>query len=178
MCEPALNGLMHLPRGVPTLLCARMLNLAQHSPQQLSTGIQVSLVKAPGFQVVRQIIERRQDQAEMQQRQRERLKRYFGLSQEEKTRYLDEQIARMEKGRQARQANGGSAGSGRGQSGPPGSAEGAAASETGPSSRDRDKRRMDRLDSTTPEERAMFVQFRQEMSARRAQLGLPTSGGR
>jgi hypothetical protein len=41
------------------------------------------------------------------------------------------------------------------------------------SAEDRETRRKQRLDDTTPEERAQFDQLRKDLAARRAQRGLP-----
>jgi hypothetical protein len=44
------------------------------------------------------------------------------------------------------------------------------------SDEDRDRRRKERLDQTTPEFRALMDQFRKDMAARRAQRGMPAMG--
>jgi hypothetical protein len=118
--------------------------------------------------------QRRELTAEMRKRQRERMARYFALSAAEKEHYLDDQIQRMEEARQARQAAGGGPPGSSGGGGPPG---GEQRGGWGRSAAERDQRRQARLDSTTPEERAQFTQFMRDLSARRAQLGLPTRGG-
>jgi hypothetical protein len=104
------------------------------------------------------------------QRKKE-VERYFSLSKADKTKWLDEQIDRMEAQRRERQAGGGG---GPGRSGQGGTF----ANGTGPggggnlSAEDRERLRKQRLDSTTPEERAQFDQLRKDMAARRTQRGL------
>lgn len=132
--------------------------------------------------------------ADARKRRQEEMSRYFAMSPEEKTRHLDEQIRRMEKFRQAMQGNGGP-GKGGGNRGAPGSparggnspggwgaANGIAPgqqAEPGKGDRSveaRDRRRQEFLDSSTPAERAQFTQYRRDLNARRAQLGLPAMG--
>lgn len=97
------------------------------------------------------------------EKQRE-IARYFGMSQTDKTRYLDDQIRRQ----QSRQGRGPGAAGGAGGGRPKGG--------SGSSPQDRDKRRQRFLDGSSPAERAMMSRFRQDLNARRAQLGL--AGGR
>ncbi len=92
--------------------------------------------------------------------------RYFTLSKEEKVRWLDQQIDRMEALRRQGQANGG------GQRGPGGRGSGPNLSPE-----EREKRRKERLDRSTPEQRAQRDQLRKDMDARRAQRGLAPFGG-
>jgi hypothetical protein len=103
--------------------------------------------------------------ARSREKQRE-IASYFGMSQADKTRYLDNQIRRD----QSRQ--------GRGQAGGQGKAKGGSGAPARGSSspQDRDKRRQGFLDGSSPAERAMMSRFRQDLNARRAQLGL--AGGR
>ena len=109
---------------------------------------------------------------EARKRRKQEIERYFKMSKADKTKWLDEQIDRMAAQRRERQAGGGG-GPGRGGQG------GMFANGTGPgggggnlSSEDRERLRKQRLDSTTPEERAQFDQLRKDMAARRAQRGL------
>jgi hypothetical protein len=116
--------------------------------------------------------------------------RYFALAPAEKIRYLDERINRSEKMRKEWQqkgaatrgagAKGGSPGglpggpgggfaAGAGQSGGPGQ-------RTPPTAEEREKRRKEHLDRTTPEERAQRDRFRKDMADRRKQRGLPSRG--
>ncbi len=114
------------------------------------------------------------------------LRRYASLSPQEKTRYLDQQIDRMEAARrQWQQAQGGSAprgsspvvfgaspGGGRPFGGPPGGRNGQSLS-----AEQKETRRRERLDQTTPEFRALRDQYFRDMQARRQQRGLTTFSG-
>jgi uncharacterized membrane protein YgcG len=119
------------------------------------------------------------------------LKTYAKLSPAEKTRYLDEQIDRFEQFRSQRQQQqgqsggagnaGGGSGTGgggafgfgpRGGGGPNGNAQGGPGnSQRSPEERERRRKQM--LDDTTPEFRALRDQFFKDMQARRQQRGLP-----
>jgi hypothetical protein len=106
--------------------------------------------------------------AEGRQRFEEQLRRYAQLSPAEKVRHLDEQIRRGEQMRQQFAAQR-----------PPGSGpNGFAAGPRGPnlSPEERERRRKERLNNTTPEFRALMDQYRKDMTARRQQLGLPGTG--
>jgi hypothetical protein len=116
--------------------------------------------------------QRQELMAEARKRRQAQMARYFRMSQQDRTRYLDDQIQRMEKARQAWQARGGSGGAGTG-TGTTGQGTGETSQRTAAS---RDERRQERLDSTTPAERAQFVQFMKDLNTRRAQLGLPAGG--
>ncbi len=126
--------------------------------------------------------QREQLGAEARRRRQQELDRYFTLSPAEKTHLLDQQIDRMEAARRQMQARGGQGrgpggnGPAAGNGGPPGGDRG------GLSSEEREQRRKQRLDSTTPEERAHRDQFFKDLGARRAQRGLsafgPGFGGR
>lgn len=102
---------------------------------------------------------------ELGQAQRERreaeMDRYFELSPKEKAAFLDAQIDRMQKWRTAANANG--------AGGPP-------AGFRPPAGGDRDERMRNRLDHTTPEQRAQWAQFRKDMQARMAQRGISSFG--
>lgn len=100
------------------------------------------------------------------------LEAYARMTPAEKTRHLDEQINRGEQRRQqAGQRNpGGTGGPGTFGAGPrPGGSS---------SVEDRQRRRKERLDRTTPEFRALTDQYRKDLEARRRQRGLPAAGGR
>jgi hypothetical protein len=100
--------------------------------------------------------------AERQRRSRERLQNYFSLPRQQQIAMLDEDINRMERMRQQ-------AGNQSGQNPPQGG--------RGPSSaEDRDRRRRDRLDQTTPEDRAMFAEYFSQLRARRQQRGMMGPG--
>ena len=106
-------------------------------------------------------------------RRQAEMAKYFRMSQADKTRFLDEQIRRMQRagaaGGRVRRRQGRCqrrAGAGR----PDGGSRGDRPAE-------RDERRRERLDSTTPAERAQMTQFFRDLSARRSQLGMPMGGG-
>ncbi|HKA06561.1 MAG TPA: hypothetical protein VKD71_04835 [Gemmataceae bacterium] len=103
--------------------------------------------------------------AEGMKRMQAEMQRYAKMSPAEKTRYLDEQITRQEKMRQqfAQQNPGAGPRPGTFGNGP-----------RGGSAEDREKRRKEMLDKTTPEFRTMRDQYRKDMAARRQQWGLPT----
>jgi hypothetical protein len=115
--------------------------------------------------------ERKELWADVRQKRQEEMKRYFARSPVEKTAYLDAQINRMEQMRKQREvaqkAQGGVGGtgspnvSGAAPSGPPRSQE------------ERERMRKERLDDSTPEERAMRDQYFKDLQTRRAQRGLP-----
>ena len=111
--------------------------------------------------------QRQQVFAEFRKQRRAELDRYSRMSKADKTRWLDQQIDRMEQRRRARPA-GGAAG------GPPGQA---GLGRGNLSAEDRETRRKQRLDDTTPEERAQLDQLRKDLAARRAQRGLPPLPG-
>lgn len=118
--------------------------------------------------------QRRGLRSEGMQRRAAEINRYFHLPKDEKTKYLDDLIAREEKRRQEWQARaaagGGPPGGQRG--GPPGSGRGGPLVDAA----DRDKRRSDFLDSMSATQRSEFNEFRKELNARRQQLGLPANG--
>src|SRR5262249_14857354 len=118
--------------------------------------------------------------AESRETRRREMSRYFRLSPKEKTRYLDDMIKRSEQMRQSRQAAGGrgpggQGGTNRGGQGANGQAGNSTAQGNRAPANSREERRQRFLDSSNPAERAMFTEFRKELSARRAQLGLPPS---
>lgn len=112
--------------------------------------------------------------AEARKRESQELARYFALSPADKTRYLDDRIKGFEKMRQKMQEKAKQAGpktpTAGGTGGPPGQSKGT------PTTASRDLGRQNRLDTSSPAERAMREQFRKDMAARRAQLGLPPTG--
>jgi hypothetical protein len=125
--------------------------------------------------------ERKQLADEARKRRKAEIAHYFTLSKKEKTAVLDQQINRMEAMRKQMQsansngrANSGGSANGFGfpqvSNGPPGAAN--------QSPEERERRRKEMLDSTTPEERAQFDQYRKDLQARMAQRGIsPTPGG-
>ncbi|MFL5243912.1 MAG: hypothetical protein ACJ8FY_17560 [Gemmataceae bacterium] len=95
----------------------------------------------------------------------DRIAKYFTLPKEEQTAYLDAQINGMEEARRQRQRDNPSY-----------------PTSTRPNTRpydaeERDRRRRDRLDQSTPEQRAEFAAFFQALRDRRQQRGLPGWGG-
>jgi hypothetical protein len=118
--------------------------------------------------------ERKELWADVRKKRQEEMKRYFAMSPAEKTAHLDAQINRMEQMRKQREAaqkaQGGAGGtgapnvSGAAPSGPPGAPR---------SQEERERLRKERLDDSTPEERAMRDQYFKDLQARRAQRGLP-----
>jgi hypothetical protein len=118
--------------------------------------------------------------APMREKQKAQMDRYFAMAPREKTKYLDDLIDRSEKMRKEREqkakANGGQPGGGPGF-GPgggfgfgPGGAGGKASSP-----QEKETRRKQALDNTSPEERAQRDQFRRDMDNRRRQRGLPVT---
>jgi hypothetical protein len=111
------------------------------------------------------------ERRELDQGRREQFKKYFSLSKKEKIAYLDRQIQQMEAARRQWQAQANNN-------------QRANNANLGPRMRtldpeERDKRRRERLDFMTAEDRADRAQFRKDLDQRRAQLGLPRmSGGR
>jgi hypothetical protein len=108
--------------------------------------------------------QRRQLWADRANRFQERLQKFAKASPKERTAMLDEQIKREEEFRR----NAVNQGAPRGNWGGGGTPE------------DREQRRRQRLDNTTPERRALMAEFRQALQQRRQQLGLSPSpwGGR
>jgi hypothetical protein len=124
-------------------------------------------------EVTKQLSPAQQQQlsAEARKQKQRELARYFTLSPQEKTRFLDEQIRRQERMHQGRPVQGqqvGNRGPARGTARPGGSKGGTV--------QEKDQRRQRFLDGSSPAERAQLTQFFREMNARRAQLGLPGSG--
>ena len=117
--------------------------------------------------------QRRELSSEMRKRMQAKMASYSKMSKSEKNRVLDEQIKRMQGSGFGGGQSGGRGGNNpaQGQGGTDGGTRG------GSSTAERDERRRERLDSTTPAERAMAAQFFRDLAARRSQLGLPASGG-
>jgi hypothetical protein len=103
--------------------------------------------------------------AEFRKQRQAEIDHYFKMSKADKKRWLDKQIDREEQLRRSRPP-------GPPPGGPPGSR---GAGRGNLSAEDRENRRKQRLDSTTPEERAERDQLRKDLAARRAQRGLPPS---
>jgi hypothetical protein len=99
---------------------------------------------------------------------REQVKKYFTLSKPEQTALLDQQLNRMEQWRSERAQEMHTVGQAANGAGPGGGR---------PADPDqREQRRRERLDQTTPEERAQFAEFFTQLKARRQQRGLSGSG--
>jgi len=106
--------------------------------------------------------QRRELAKERQRGFREQVERFFKLSKKEQFARLDEQIDRMDAARRSAGTNGGPAG-------PTGN--------RGPTSpEDREHRRRQRLDETTPEDRALFAEYFQQLKNRRQQRGMMAGG--
>lgn len=134
--------------------------------------------------------------APMREKQKAEMNRYFAMSAKEKVQFLDERIDRMERMRKSWEKTGGKGGNGGGPFGPGGPPRGTVGAVSGgatgqgnragaagappgrspPSPADREQRRKQLLDRTTPEDRAQMDQFRRDLNARRAQRGLPVTG--
>lgn len=122
-------------------------------------------------------VQRDELSAEQMKREEARLKEYANLSPAEKTRRLDEQIDRMEKMRQQLSQRNPNGGGSRPQGGPQGAFSAGGPGPGGPrqtlSPEEREKRRKERLDKTTPELRALRDMYRKDMETRRQQRGMP-----
>jgi hypothetical protein len=104
--------------------------------------------------------------AERQRRSRERMQNYFKQPRQQQVALLDQDIKRME---QMRQQGGNQFG--------PGAQGNPTQNGRGPSSaEDRDRRRRDRLDQSTPEDRAMFAEYLSQLRARQQQRGMMGPG--
>jgi hypothetical protein len=95
------------------------------------------------------------------EKQQKDMKRYFAMSKQEKQKHLDSQIDRMEQWRREAAANKGAG---------PGTSPPSKRRTTDPE--EREKRKKERLDRTTPEERAQRAEFFKDLQARRQQRGL------
>jgi hypothetical protein len=111
---------------------------------------------------------------ELGREQRERfqaeMNRFFKMSKKEQNAYLDSQIDRMEAFRKRMAQQGGAR---------PGQFAGGGAfmaSRSSGNPEDREQRRRQRLDNSTPEQRAQMDLFRKMMNQRRSERGFPVSG--
>jgi len=104
-----------------------------------------------------------------QQMMNEKMNKFFALPEEEQKAELDKWIDRMENRSNDRKAEGDRGKGGRGGPGGPGGRGG----WEGMSQQERDSRRQQKLDSTTPELRAKFDKFKDMMNDRREERGLP-----
>lgn len=115
-------------------------------------------------------------------RQEDRMASYVKMSPLDKRRYLDEQINREEEMRRRMQQQGAKANGNRppGAPGGPGMASGPGGpggrgNRPPPTAQEKENRRKQMLDRTTPQFRENMDQFRRDMDARRQQRGLPPS---
>lgn len=111
---------------------------------------------------------RRELQQNMMKQRQADLERYTQLSPAEKKQRLDRDINRQEQSRQRMQQNP------RSSSGGPPSA-GAAGQGRSSTPEDRERRRQQRLDRTTPEYRELTDQYRRDLELRRRERGLAPS---
>ena len=127
----------------------------------------------------------------IQQRRDQQIAAYFALPPQQRVAYLDKEIKQMEQRRkemEARRAQSGQSGAGNagGWRGGPGGAQagGGPQANNGPrpprdnSPEARATRRVEHLDRSTPDQRAMRSAYRADIQKRRAQLGLPPMTGR
>lgn len=110
----------------------------------------------------------------MARRMRETVVAYFDLPEKDRKAALDEQIDQMERFRKQREQERGNrpAGGGPPGGGPPGGFRGGNMDQT-----QRNELRKKMLDQTSPQERAMFSEYFQQMNNRRKERGMPTFGG-
>ena len=116
---------------------------------------------------------------------RQRIDAYFSLPPAKRQAELDRQIKQedmMRKAFETASSVAGFFGGGPPGGGPPGGGQGGGPPGGGPSqgpSQDRsNKWRKEIIDSTTPEQRARYVEYRRAMDQRRKELGIPSGGPR
>ncbi|MEI7780504.1 MAG: hypothetical protein WCJ18_01090 [Planctomycetota bacterium] len=116
---------------------------------------------------------------------RARIDGYFALPPEKRQAELDRQIKQEEMMRKAFETAGAVAGAFGGRGGPNGAASGGTAGNQpgggpprGGTEESRNNWRKQMIDSTTPEQRARYVEYRRAMEQRREQLGIPSGGPR
>ena len=163
-------------------------NLPEDQRQAMRTQIRTQMDKLSESQ-------RRQVFGEMgarfERRENERLAAYFAMTAQQKQAYLDQQIAEMQKRqaeREARQAaqqaqNGSNGQNGNGQNGNAQNGNGRGGPGGGAGRFDqqaRNDRRNQRLDSSSPEQRAQRAAYVQDLRQRCQQAGVtpPRMGGR
>ena len=111
---------------------------------------------------------------------RQRIDAYFTLPPAQRQAELDRQIKQEEMMRKAFETASSVAGffgGGPPGGGPPGGGQGSGASQA-PSQDRSNKWRKGIIDSTTPEQRARYVEYRRAMDQRRKELGMPSGGPR
>jgi len=111
---------------------------------------------------------------------RARIDGYFALPPEKRQAELDRQIKQEDMMRKAFETAGAVMGAfgGGGNANGGGTGQGGAGQQGGGTEEGRNNWRKNMIDSTTPEQRARYVEYRRSMDGRRTQLGLPSSGPR
>jgi hypothetical protein len=195
------TGLVWAVRPDPHLARARELQKELFSPEAKNLPPDERKAKFAEYRAqIKQLDDgqKRELSAPMREKQKAEMTRYFGLSPVEKVKYLDAQIDRAEKMRKEREKKGaagpgvggppggfargggpggpgGPGGNKTGGFGGPGGPGGGSGRGPGRSPEEGEKRRKQRLDNTSPEERAQRDQFRRDMNLRRQQRGLPVT---
>lgn len=108
----------------------------------------------------------RGDRGQWQQFAQQRMDEFFQLPPDKQREWLDEMIDRMEQRRKERAQNPNANRAGRGDRG------------RNMTDAQRDQRRKERLDRTSPKMRAQFTEFGRRINDRRAERGLPPVEGR
>ena len=120
---------------------------------------------------------------------RQRIDAYFSLPPDKRQAELDRQIKQEEMMRKAFETAGrvaglfgggppGGGGQGGGAGGPPGGGPPGGGPPQNATQDNVNKWRKGIIDSTTPEQRARYVEYRRAMDQRRTELGIPSSGPR
>ena len=153
---------LHFLRPDPQLV--RVLELRRQLADRGLTPEQRREVGRQLGQEVRQLsAEQRRELAKDRSRGfREQMDRFFKLSRREQVAFLDQQIDRTETQRR--------------QQPTAAAAPGNAGGQRSLSTEDRERRRKERLDQSTPEERAQRAEFFRQLNDRRQQRGLPPFG--
>jgi hypothetical protein len=190
-----LTGLgLHFFRGYVRVQRLRRMRDEAFSPAALQASPEERRAKADAFRKEQEKLspaERREVWADLRKEREKELERYHNMSKAEKTAFLDDRIDQMDAMRATWQSSNGGNGPGRGpglgnerrageRSGPgnePTTQAGPSPENRGAnlSAEDRERRRKDMLDATTPEQRALRDQFFKDLQARRVQRGLPNS---
>jgi len=172
-----LGGLTQAVRPDPHLARARELQKELFDAKNLPPGERKARFEAYRGELKHLTDDQKRELfAPMREKRKAEMNRYFAMSPREKTTYLDQMIDRSEKMRKEREqkAGGGQPGGG-GPGGGFGFGPGGGAGGKG-SPQEKENRRKQALDNTTPEERAQRDQFRRDLDNRRRQRGLPVTG--
>jgi hypothetical protein len=116
--------------------------------------------------------QRKELSKDMMKRREDDLRRYSQLSPADKKKRLDQDIDRQQRRQQQMQNPGPSGGPGNGGPRGPGGFGGPGPGRPA-TPEDRERRRQQRLDDTTPEFRELTDQYRRDLAARRQERGLP-----